>query len=104
PRDCVARAHAENPAIRWFVLSDPFGRSSVVPVGSLADSPQAGTSPLFSHYYTRQMQAEEVYNSLLAAASLRSKSGDNADVLAQVRVDWLSQFNRNMGTDDAMEE
>ena len=103
-KEFVARNYDLKAAIRLIVLSDPFGRSSVVPVGSLADSPQAGTSPLFSHYYTRQMQAEEVYNSLLAAASLRSKSGDNADVLAQARVDWLSQFNRNMGTDDAMEE
>ncbi len=103
-KEFVARNYDLKAAIRWIVLSDPFGRSSVVPVGSLADSPQAGTSPLFSHYYTRQMQAEEVYNSLLAAASLRNKSGDNADVLAQARVDWLQQFNRNMGTDDAMEE
>lgn len=103
-KEFVARNFDLKAAIRWIVLSDPFGRSSVVPVGSLADSPQAGTAPLFSHYYTRQMQAEEVYNSLLAAASLRNKSGDNADLLAQARVDWLQQFNRNMGTDDAMEE
>jgi len=103
-KEFVARNYDLKAAIRWIVLSDPFGRSSVVPVGSMADSPQAGTSPLFSHYYTRQMQAEEVYNSLLAAASLRSKAGENADVLAQARVDWLAQFNRNMGTDDAMEE
>lgn len=103
-KEFVARNYDLKAAIRWIVLSDPFGRSSVVPVGSMADSPQAGTSPLFSHYYTRQMQAEEVYNSLLAAADLRSKAGANADVLAQARVDWLAQFNRNMGTDDAMEE
>jgi Protein of unknown function (DUF1549)/Protein of unknown function (DUF1553) len=103
-KEFVARNYDLKAAIRWIVLSDPFGRSSVVPAGSLADSPQAGTIPLFSHYYTRQMQAEEVYNSLLAAANLRSKSGDKADLLAQARVDWLQQFNRNMGTDDAMEE
>lgn len=103
-KEFVARNYDLKSAIRWIVLSDPFGRSSVVPVGSMADSPQAGTAPLFSHYYTRQMQAEEVYNSLLAAANLRSKAGENADVLAQARVDWLAQFNRNMGTDDAMEE
>ena len=103
-KEFVARNYDLKAAIRWIVLSDPFGRSSVVPVGSLADSPQAGTTPLFSHYYTRQMQAEEVYNSLLAAANLRGKSGDNTDLLAQARVDWLQQFNRNMGTDDAMEE
>jgi hypothetical protein len=103
-KEFIARNFDLKAAIRWIVLSDPFGRSSVVPVGSLADSPQAGTDPLFSHYYTRQMQVEEVYNSLLAAASLRNKSGDNSDLLAQARVDWLQQFNRNMGTDDAMEE
>ena len=103
-KEFVARNYDLKAAIRWIVLSDPFGRSSVVPVGSMADSPQAGTAPLFSHYYTRQMQAEEVYNSLLAAADLRSKAGESADALAQARIDWLAQFNRNMGTDDAMEE
>ena len=103
-KEFVGHGYDLKSAIRWIVLSDAFGRSSQIPVGSLADSPQAGTIPLFSHYYTRQMQAEEVYNSLLAAADLRSKSGENTDALLQARVDWLQQFNRSMGTDDAMEE
>ncbi len=102
-KEFVAHDYDLKKAIRWIVLSDAFSRSSQIPVGSLADSPEAGTSPLFSHYYTRQMQAEEVFSSLLAAAELRKNAG-SPEKLAMARVDWLSQFNRTMATDDGAEE
>lgn len=89
--------------MKWMVLSDAFGRSSRITPNNLADAPEAGSVALFSHYYTRQMQAEEVYNSLLIAADLRKKAGSQQD-LAAARVDWLAQFNRPMGTDDSEEE
>lgn len=89
--------------MKWVVLSDAFGRSSRITPNNLADAPEAGSVALFSHYYTRQMQAEEVYNSLLIAADLRKKAGSQPE-LAAARVDWLAQFNRPMGTDDSEEE
>jgi hypothetical protein len=89
--------------MKWIVLSDAFGRSSRITPNNLADAPETGTVALFSHYYTRQMQAEEVYNSLLIAADLRKKATSPQDLVA-ARVDWLSQFNRPMGTDDSEEE
>lgn len=91
--------------IRWVSLTDAFGRSSKIPPGGLAsaDMPELGTTPLFSHYYTRQMQVEEVYDSLLIAARLRNEAASSPD-LRQAKLDWLAQFNRPMGTDDGGEE
>lgn len=89
-------------AMRWIVLSDPFQRSSKIPAGNLADLPEAGDTPLFSRYYTRQLQSQEVFDSLLIAADLR-KNSKTLDT-EQARRDWLAQFHRPMGTDDADEE
>jgi len=33
----------------------------------VVDDPDAGTAPLFSRFYLRQMRAEELYESLLVA-------------------------------------
>lgn len=102
-RDFVASGYDLRALMRWIVLTDAFSRSSKMTAGSLADAPEAGATPLFSRYYTRQMQAEEVYESLLVAGNLRRKAGANGNV-AQARVQWLSQFNRRMATDDGREE
>ncbi len=99
----VAHNYDVRKVMKWLVLSDAFGRSSRITANNLADAPDAGSVPLFSHYYTRQLQAEEVYNSLLIAADLRKKSGNQKE-LETARVDWLAQFNRPMGTDDSEEE
>jgi hypothetical protein len=101
----VAHDYDLKKLIGWIARSDPFNRSSKIPSGglALADMPDAGTVPLFSHYYSRQMQAEEVYDSLLIAAKLRREASDTPGS-AQAKIDWLAQFNRPMNTDDASEE
>ena len=50
-----------------------------------------------------EMQPEEVVNSLVHAAQIRSTTTSASD-LQKARLDWLAQFNRNMGTDDGQEE
>lgn len=102
-KEFAAHGYDLKSVIRWAALSDPFGRSSKL--GSLAskDMPEAGEVALFSRYYSRQMQAEEVYNSLAQAAQIRKTAANEAEV-EKARVDWLAQFSRNMATDDAMEE
>jgi hypothetical protein len=102
-RDFVASGYDLRSLMRWIVLTDAFSRSSKMGPGSLADAPEAGTAPLFSRYYTRQMQAEEVYESLLVAGNLRRQAGKTGNI-TQARVQWLSQFNRRMATDDGREE
>lgn len=102
-RDFVASGYDLRSLMRWIVLTDAFSRSSKMGPGSLVDAPEAGTAPLFSRYYTRQMQAEEVYESLLVAGNLRRQAGKTGNI-TQARVQWLSQFNRRMATDDGREE
>ncbi len=88
--------------MRCIVLSDPFQRSSRIPAGS-TDVPEAGSIAHFSHYYTRQLQIEQVYDSLMIAAKFRrDTAGNNGPI--QARVDWSSQFARSMATDDMGEE
>ncbi|HTN74045.1 MAG TPA: DUF1549 domain-containing protein, partial [Pirellulaceae bacterium] len=76
--------------LRWVALSEPFGLSSKIETFNVADAPQMGTAPLFSHYYTRQMQAEELYESLVASAQI-AKRGGTADEQFKARVAWLGQ-------------
>ena len=85
-------------AMRWIALSDAFNRSSQVSASQLADMPEAGTEALFSHYYTRQLQAEEVFGSLQIAARLRRQTGASGNI-EQARVNWLAQA-RKIGGDE----
>jgi hypothetical protein len=89
--------------IRWIALSDAFSRSSKLVTLRSKDLPEAGETPLFSRYYTRQLGIEEAYNSLVQAARIRKSAASETEV-EKARVDWLAQFNRPMGTDDADEE
>src|SRR6185295_3688716 len=103
-REFAAHNYDLRSLVRWTVLSEPFARSSKIADGLVSkDMPEAGEVALFSRYYSRQMQAEEVYNSLVQAAQIR-KSASSDKELQQARVDWLAQFARKMGTDDAQEE
>jgi hypothetical protein len=99
----AARDYDLKSLIRWIALSDPFGRSSKLPSLRSKDMPEAGEIALFSRYYSRQFAAEEVYNSLVQAAQIRKTAANEAEI-EKARVDWLAQFNRPMGTDDADEE
>lgn len=99
----VARDFDLKSVIRWIALSDAFGRSSKMVSLRTKDMPEAGELALFSRYYSRQLPAEEVYNSLVQAAQIRKTAVNEAEV-EKARVDWLAQFNRPMGTDDADEE
>jgi hypothetical protein len=84
-------------AMRWIALSDAFNRTSKVSSLQVNDMPEAGTVALFSHYYTRQLQAEEVFRSLQIAAKLRQESGGNIE---QARQTWLAQVRSKAGGDD----
>jgi len=88
---------------RWIVLSDAFGLSSEVTDANRGDDPeQEGARPLFARYYTRQLQAEEVYQSLqLLAESRRNPLA--APGAAEDRSTWLAQFSIAMNNDEREE-
>ncbi|MEL0095609.1 MAG: DUF1549 domain-containing protein [Planctomycetaceae bacterium] len=88
--------------LKWLALSDPFLRSSIYSPSNGIDSPELGDQPLFSRYYSRQLEPEEVYQSLLAlSGQIRTSDRFGQQQLAQ--RNWLGQFTRQRETDEAEE-
>ena len=80
--------------MRWIVLSKPYSLTSRMKAESTADSPGSGEQPHFSRFYVRQMQPEQLYDSLVVATKAdRSEAAGRQDR-------WLSQFVTAFGTDE----
>jgi len=88
--------------LRWIVLSEPYALSSRESKKNRNDDPALGTSPQFSRFYVRQMQAEQLYGSLLAATRADATFEDEAQ-RDRMRERWLQQFSTAFGTDDGGE-
>ncbi|MEZ6071757.1 MAG: DUF1549 domain-containing protein [Pirellulales bacterium] len=88
--------------IRWIVLSETYSLSSRGDNKDSADNPSAGTLPLFSRFYLRQMRPEELYESLRVVTDPAAATGSLgiAGNAAQERERWLRQFAIALGTDD----
>jgi len=87
--------------LRWIVLSEPYALSSRVSKGNRHDDPALGVPPQFSRFYVRQMQPEQLFESLLIATQVDATLGE--DQRDQVRQRWLRQFSTAFGTDDGGE-
>ena len=84
--------------VRWVVLSQPYALSSRGVAANVKDDPSLGEKPKFSHFYLRQMQAEQLYESLLTATQAdKAQGGEEA---AKKKDQWLSQFVIAFGTDE----
>lgn len=84
--------------MRWIVLSKPYALSSKTTPLNKADDPSLGERPKFTHFYLRQMQAEQLYESLLTATEAdQTRVGEDA---AKKKDQWLSQFIIAFGTDE----
>ncbi|WP_442483189.1 DUF1549 domain-containing protein [Aeoliella sp. SH292] len=87
--------------MRWITLSEAYSLSSRMTRDNQSDDPNLGARPMFSHFYLRQMQAEQLYESLLTAtAADESLAYDERERMKQ---EWLGQFNTAFGTDDGSE-
>jgi hypothetical protein len=87
--------------MRWIVLSEPYHLSSRITSRNQDDDPALGARPMFSRFYLRQMEAEQLYESLLVATAADSTlSRERRDEMKQ---QWLRQFTTAFGTDDADE-
>jgi len=87
--------------LRWIVLSDPYALSSRIGRGNAKDDPTTGIAPQFSRFYVRQMQAEQLYESLLVATQADATLEE--DRRTDFKERWLRQFNTAFGTDDDAE-
>ena len=51
------------------MLSEPYSLSSQITSRNEDDDPALGAKPMFSRFYLRQMEAEQLYESLLVATA-----------------------------------
>ncbi len=96
------QGHDLKKLIEWIVLSRPYGLSSRITKANEADDPLLGESPKFSHFYLRQMRAEELYESLLVATQADRTHADY-EKREEARNRWLRQFATAFGTDEGDE-
>ncbi len=86
--------------MKWITLSKPYQLSSQIDSKNEVDDPTLGEVPQFSHFYLRQMSAEQLYRSLVnvggqAKGSLEQQQAE--------RDRWLAQFVVAFGTDEGDE-
>ncbi len=98
------RKHSYNlkELMRWIVLSEAYSLSSRTTSGNTADDPLLGETPKFSHFYLRQMRAEELYESLLVATQAQNASG-SYEQQEDTKREWLRQFVIAFGNDEGIE-
>ena len=94
--------HSFKQLVQWIVLSKPYSLSSRMNRSNKDDDPLLGESPKFSRFYLRQMQAEQLYESLLVTTGggQRSQSWEEQE---RTKNQWLQQFNQAFGTDEGGE-
>ncbi|MEM7456142.1 MAG: DUF1553 domain-containing protein, partial [Planctomycetota bacterium] len=88
--------------ISWIVLSKPYQLSSEQNSSNESDDPLLGQQPRFSQFYLRQMQAEQLYESLLIATQAGESRGSYEEQ-EQLKSRWLQQFSQAFGTDEGDE-
>ncbi|HJT34468.1 MAG TPA: DUF1549 domain-containing protein [Pirellulales bacterium] len=100
-REFAASGHDLKRLMRWITLSEPYGLSSRFgpKQGNAADDPTVGTPPLFTHFYVRQMLAEQLYDSLLVATGAHLTEGNYTEQ-QRIKDEWLRQFFIAFGTDE----
>jgi len=89
--------------IKWVALSEAYSLSSKITGGNKADDPLMGETPKFTHFYLRNMRAEELYESLIVATEAQKTKGDYAEQ-EKLKSQWLQQFNTTFGTDEGDEQ
>ena len=87
--------------VEWITLSKPYRLSSQSTGSNSSDNPQMGEPPKFTHFYLRQMSAEQLYQSLVTT----SKAAGSGSYEQQEREknQWLAQFVTAFGTDEGDE-
>ncbi len=96
--DFAKHGHDLRQLIRWITLSDAYALSSKMPKDT-KDDPSKGERPLFSHFYLRQMTAEQLYESLIAATDAQKGRGTYEEQ-ERTKNQWLRQFAVAFGTDE----
>ena len=86
----------------WVVMSRPYSLTSACNASNQLDDPALGQQPKFSHFYLRQMSAEQLYESMLVLTGTAATDLSFEEQEAR-RNRWLRQFTTTFGTDDGGE-
>ena len=84
--------------MRAIVLSEAYSLDSRANRSNKQDDPTLGTKPMFTHFYLRQLTAEQLYESLLVAT--KADEGVSYDERERTKQRWLAQFNTAFGDDE----
>ena len=99
-KEFASRGHDLKKLVRWITLSEAYALSSKATMANKKDDPSLGEKPAFSHFYVRMMEAEDLYESLVAAT--KAAEGSYEEQEAKKR-DWLRQFTVTFGNDEGTE-
>jgi len=99
--DFRASSYDLKQLIVWITMSQPYQISSKMTKDNESDDPSLGEAPKFSHFYTRQMSAEQLYQSLSVATQANRKG--SLEEQQKRREDWMRQFVVAFGTDEGDE-
>lgn len=72
--------------MEWITLSEAYSLSSRMTKHNQPDDPSKGNRPLFSHFYTRQLRPEQLYDSLITSTRVDRTESQLS------RERWLTQF------------
>ncbi len=76
--------------VSWIVLSLPYSLDNLPT--SPADDPKQGTPALFTYFYVRQMQPEELYESLLAVTEGPARTREEVVKREADRDAWVANL------------
>lgn len=100
-KEVRGNSHDVKQLIRWIVLSRPYQLSARHTSANEVDDPMVGEAPKFSHFYLRQMTAEQLYQSLVTSSG--ATAAGSYERQEQERRRWLQQFVVAFGTDEGDE-
>jgi hypothetical protein len=89
--------------VLWITSTEAYALTSQFNADNKVDDPAAGETPLFSHLYLKQMEAEQLYDSLLIATDADKSGKEGYEEIRRQRQMWLQQFVVAFGTDDGEE-
>jgi hypothetical protein len=102
-KEFSGHGHDLKQLIRWITLCEPYSLSSRISPRNKKDDPSLGEKPKFSHFYLRQMQPEQLYDSLQALKFLPGEDRREKGTLEErtkERREWMTQFTVNLGNDE----
>jgi hypothetical protein len=86
--------------IRWICDSEAYSLTSRAGKKNAVDDPARGHVPLFSRVYSKPLEAEQLYDSLLMATTAQNSGETNWTDAQKQRDEWLQQFIIAFGTDE----